>query len=437
MEPVTVGYISVGVLILFLFSGMHIGVVMGLIGFFGMVYLSGWGAGLGALKTVPWATYFTSYDFSVIPLFILMGEFCFHGDISGDLYTAAHKILGGLKGGLAMATIGACAAFAAVSGSSMATAATMSTVALPEMRKHNYNMSLATGTLAAGGTIGILIPPSVILVVYGMITQTSIGKLFLAGFIPGILQALLFVGVIAFLCWRHPDWGPAGDRSSLLEKIKSLKGTWIVLCLFLLVIGGIYFGLFSPTEGAAVGAAGAFLFALIRRKLGWKQFTSSLIETVRTTGMIFFIMVGAMMLGYFFAVTRLPSEIATLISGLAINKYIIWAGIIVLYLFLGCIMDSLAMVLLTVPILFPLMCGPSGLGFNEVWFGIMIVIVVEMGMITPPVGMNVFVIKGMAQDVPAYSIFKGILPFLYTDVVEIVFLTAFPIIVLWLPSVLK
>ena len=437
MEPVTVGYISVGILVLLLFSGLHIGVVMGLIGFFGMVYLSGWTAGLGALKTVPWATYFTSYDFSVIPLFVLMGEFCFHGDISGDLYSAAHKFLGGLKGGLAMATIGACAAFAAVSGSSMATAATMSTVALPEMRKHNYDMGLATGTLAAGGTIGILIPPSVIMVVYGMITQTSIGKLFLAGFIPGILQALMFIAVIGFLCWRNPILAPTGEKSSWMEKIISLKGTWIVLLLFILVIGGIYTGWFSPTEGAAAGAFGAFLFALARRKLPWKQFVGSLMETVRTTGMIFFILVGAMLLGYFFAVTRLPHEISVVVSGLAINRYVIWAGIVVLYLFLGCIMDSLAMVLLTVPILFPLMCGPGGLGFDPVWFGIMIVIVVEMGMITPPVGMNVFVIKGMAQEVPTYTIFKGILPFLYMDLVEVALLTALPVIVLWLPTVLS
>jgi C4-dicarboxylate transporter DctM subunit len=435
MEPITIGYIGVGVLIILLFSGMHIGVVMALIGFFGYSYIVGWVAGFEVLKSVPYTT-FSTYEFTVIPLFVLMGEFCFHGDISGDLYAAAHKFLGGLRGGLAMATIGACAAFAAVSGSSMATAATMSTVALPEMRKHKYNLSLATGTLAAGGTIGILIPPSVILVIYGMLTQTSIGKLFLGGFVPGILQAVMFILVIAFLCWRNPTWAPLGERISFTEKLKSLKGVWIVLLLFLLVIGGIYFGVFSPTEGAAMGAAGAFIFALARRKLNWKHFTSSLMETTKTTGMIFFIMVGALMLGYFFAVTRLPSEIATVISGLTVNKYIIWAGVIVLYLFLGCIMDSLAMVLLTVPILFPSMCGPAGLGFDPVWFGIMIVIVVEMGMITPPVGMNVFVIKGMAQDVPTYTIFKGIIPFLLTDIVEVIILTALPVIVLWLPNIL-
>ena len=336
-----------------------------------------------------------------------------------------------------MATIGACAAFAAVSGSSMATAATMSTVALPEMRKYKYDMGLATGTLAAGGTLGILIPPSVIMVIYGMLTEQSIGQLFLAGFIPGVLQAALFIGVIGFQCYRNTSLGPPGPSSSILEKVRSLKNTWIVVALFLLVIGGIYFGVFSPTEGAGIGATGAFLFALGRRRLHWKQFVSSLLSTVRTTGMIFFIMLGAMILGYFFAVTRLPNEFASIITAFKVSPYLIWVFVIILYLILGCLMDSLAMVLLTVPILFPLMCGPGGLGFDPIWFGIMIVIVVEMGMITPPVGMNVFVIKGMAADVPTYTIFKGIMPFLITDLFEIAILTAFPVVVLWLPRVLS
>lgn len=436
MEPIVVGYIGIGVLIILLFSGLHIGVVMGLLGFVGMVYLNGWEGGLGVLKITPYST-FANYDFSVIPLFILMGEFCFHGDISSDLYSATHKILGSLKGGLAMATIGACAAFAAVSGSSVATAATMTTVALPEMRKHKYDMGLATGSLAAGGAIGILIPPSVILVIYGIITQQSIGKLFLAGFAPGILQALLFMGVISFLCWRSPSLGPPGPPSSVWDKIKSLKNTWIVILLFLLVIGGIYLGVFSPTEGAGIGATGAFFFALGRRKLGWKQFKSALVETVQTTGMIFFILVGAMILGYFFAVSRLPNEFSTLVAGFHVSRYIIWAFVIILYLILGCLMDALAMVLLTVPIFYPLMCGTGGLGFDPIWFGVMIVIIVEMGLITPPVGMNVFVIKGMAPDIPAYTIFRGIVPFLYAELLEVVILTAFPIIVLWLPQAFR
>jgi C4-dicarboxylate transporter DctM subunit len=417
MEPVTVGYIGVALLILLLFSGLHIGIVMGVLGFAGMVYLVGWDAGLGILKTVPYTTW-AGFDFSVIPLFILMGEFCFHGDISNNLFSAAHKFLGSLRGGLAMATIGACAAFAAVSGSSVATAATMGTVVLPEMKKYNYDSALATGTLAAGGTIGILIPPSVIMVIYGMITEQSIGKLFLAGFIPGILQAIMFILMIAFLCWRNPKLGPAGPRFTWLEKIKSLRSTWIVILLFLLVIGGINLGWFSPTEGAGIGAMGAFVFAVSRKKLGWKQFKESVFSTVKTSSMIFFILLGATILGYFFAVTRLPNEI------------------VLVYLFLGCVMDSTAMILLTVPILFPLMCGVGGLGFDPIWFGIMIVIVVEMGLITPPVGMNVFVIKGMAKDVPTYTIFRGIIPFLIMDVVEIAILTAFPVIVLWLPNVL-
>jgi C4-dicarboxylate transporter, DctM subunit len=438
MAPIQVGYIGIALLIVLLFSGLHIGVVMGLIGFVGMVYLNGWQGGLGVLMTTPYTTW-ASWDFSVIPLFVLMGEFCFHGEISGDLYSAAHEFFGSLRGGLAMATIGACAAFAAVSGSSMATAATMCTVALPEMRKRNYDLSLATGTLAAGGTIGILIPPSLIMVIYGMLTQQSIGKLFLAGFLPGILQAAMFIAVIGFLCWRKPSLGPAGESTSAWHKIKSLRNTWIVVLLFLLVIGGIYLGWFSPTEGAGIGAFGAFIFALARRRLTWKAFRSSLTETVRTTGMIFFIMTGAMILGYFFAVTRLPNELSSFIVSFHVSRYIVWTAVIILYLILGCLMDSLAMILLTVPILFPLMCGvpPAGLGFDPIWFGIMIVIVVEMGMITPPVGMNVFVIKGMAQDVPTYSIFRGILPFLFMDLVEVAMLTAFPVIVLWLPQVLS
>jgi C4-dicarboxylate transporter, DctM subunit len=432
LEPVTVGYIGVVVLIVLLFAGVHIGIVMGLIGVLGMAYLSGWGAGLGILRTVPYST-FASYDFSVIPLFILMGEFCFHGDISGDLYQTAHKFFGRLRGGLAMATIGACAAFAAVCGSGIATAATMTTVALPEMRKYKYNIGLATGTLAAGGTIGILIPPSVIMIIYAMITQQSIGALFLAGFIPGILQAVLFVGIIGFLCWRNPDLGPSGPSSTWPEKFKSLKNTWIVIVLFLLVIGGIYFGWFSPTAGAGIGAIGALLFALARRKLGWRKFKESLLSATTTSAMIFFIILGAMLMSYFLAVTQLPVALSNLVNGLDISPYLIWFFVVILYLFLGCLMDEIGMLLLTVPILYPLMIG---MGFDPIWFGIMVVIVCEMGMIVPPVGMNVFVIKGMAPDVPTYSIYRGILPFLYMDLLEIIVLTAFPVVVLWLPQVL-
>jgi C4-dicarboxylate transporter DctM subunit len=433
MEANTIGYIGIAVLLILLFSGVHVGVVMGMVGFLGMCYLSGWTAGLGILKTVPYST-FASYDFSVIPLFILMGEFCFNGGISSDLYSAAHKLLGSLKGGLAMATIGACAAFAAVSGSGIATAATMATVALPEMRKRNYDLGLATGTLAAGGTIGILIPPSVIMVIYGMLTSQSIGKLFLAGFIPGILQAGMFIGVIAFMCWRNPDLGPSGPSSTFLEKIKALRNTWIVLILFVLVIGGIYLGWFSPTAGAGIGASGAFLFALARRKLSWEQFRQSILETVKTSAMIFFIILGAMILSYFLAVTRLPINLATIVKGFSVSPYLIWFFVVVLYLILGAFMDEIGMILLTVPILYPIM---TSLGFDPIWFGIMVVIICELGMILPPVGMNVFVIRGMAPDVPTYTIYRGAVPFVLMDILEIGILTALPVIVLWLPQVMR
>lgn len=433
MDSVTVGYIGIAILLILLFSGLHIGVVMGLLGFLGLVYLLGWDNALGVLKTEPYSD-FASYDFSVIPLFILMGEFCFYGNISGDLYQTTHKIFGSLRGGLAMATIGACAAFAAVCGSGIATAATMTTVALPEMRKYKYDLGFATGTLAAGGTIGILIPPSVIMVIYGMLAQQSIGKLFLAGFIPGVIQATMFICVIGFMCWRNPKLGPAGLSSPLIEKIKSLKNTWIVIVLFLIVIGGIYFGWFSPTAGAGIGAMGAFLFALSRRRLSWKQFVGSLVETSKTSGMIFFIILGALILSVFLAVTRLPAALSDMVLELHLSKYVIWICIVILYLFLGAVMDEIGMILLTVPILFPIMVS---LGFDPIWFGIMVVIICEMGMILPPVGMNVFVIKGMAPDVPTYSIYKGILPFVYVDIFEIILLTALPIIVLWLPSALS
>jgi tripartite ATP-independent transporter DctM subunit len=272
------------------------------------------------------------------------------------------------------------------------------------------------------------------MVIYGMLTQTSIGKLFLAGFIPGVLQAGMFVLVILFMCWRNPNLGPSGPATTLWEKIKSLKNTWIVIVLFIAVIGGIYSGLFSPSEGAAVGAFGAFLFALFRGHMKWPQFKGSLLAATKTTGMIFFIILGALMLSSFLAVTRLPTHLAEMMAGLSISPYIIWLFIFVLYIFLGCIMDEIGMILLTVPILFPIM---TSLGFDPIWFGIMVVIVCEMGMIVPPVGMNVFVIKGMAPDVPTFTIYKGILPFLYIDIFEVALLTAFPIIILWLPQVLS
>lgn len=433
MTSLTVGFIGIGVLFILLFSRMPIGFVMALVGFGGFAYLTGFDAALGILRIVPYRT-FSDYGLSVIPLFILMGSFCFYAGLSKDLYDTVHKWIGQLRGGLAMATVGACAGFAAISGSSLATAATMGTVALPEMKRYKYDDRLATGAVAAGGTIGILIPPSIGLILYGVITEQSIGKLFLAGFIPGVLEAVFYMVTIYILCKRNPLMGPPGPGTSLMQKITSLKDTWIVLALFVLVIGGIYMGVFSPTEAAGVGAFGAFLFGLARRKLGWQAFKGSLAETGKTTAMVFIILLGAIILGYFLAVSRLPFELATIIGDLTVNRYVILGIILVFYILLGAVMDSLAMMLLTVPIFFPLVMA---LGFDPIWFGIIIVRTMEIGLITPPVGLNVYVIKGVAKDVPMQTIFRGIIPFLMADIAHVALLVAVPQISLFLPGFMK
>jgi C4-dicarboxylate transporter DctM subunit len=433
MTPLIIGYIGIALLIILLFSGIHIGLAMGLIGFLGIAYINSMGAGLMVLKTVPFTT-FSNYGLSVIPLFILMGIVCFHAGISKELYEAVHKWLGHLKGGLAMATVGACAFFAAVSGSSLATAATMGAVALPEMRRYKYDSALATGAIAAGGTMGILIPPSVPLVIYGILANQSIGKLFMAGIIPGILEAVFYIITIAILCRFKPNIGPPGPKTRFMDKVGAIKATWGVLILFLVVIGGIYLGVFSPTEAAGVGACGACIFALIRIRLPWSNLKNSLIETVKTTSMIFFILLGAMILGYFLAVTRLPFKLAEIVGGLPVSRYVILILIMVIFLLLGCVMDSLAMIILTIPIFFPLI---DKLGFDAIWFGILVVRAAEIGLITPPVGMNVFIIKGVAKDVPMYTIFRGIIPFVIADLCHVTLLIAVPQISLFIPSLMK
>jgi C4-dicarboxylate transporter DctM subunit len=433
MTPLTIGYIGIVVLVILLFSGIHIGVVMGVIGFLGIACISGWDGGFAVLRTVPFTT-FANYGMSVVPLFILMGVFCFYSGISKELYDCVHKWLGQLRGGLAMATVGACALFAAISGSSLATAATMGSVALPEMKRYRYDPALAAGSISAGGTMGILIPPSIPLVIYGILTSESIGKLLMAGIIPGILQAVFYIITIHILCLWRPSLGPPGPKSSLMEKVVSLKAIWAVVVLFTLVIGGIYFGFFSPTEAAGVGACGACIFALMRRRLSWRSFQESITSSIKTTAMIFVIFLGAMILGYFFAVTRLPFEMASFIGGLPVNRYAILILILIVYLFLGCIMDSLAMILLTVPIFYPLI---KTLGFDPIWFGIIVVRAMEIGLITPPVGLNVFIIQGITKDVPMYTIFWGIVPFLIADFCHVTLLIVVPQIATFLPGLMK
>jgi C4-dicarboxylate transporter, DctM subunit len=429
MTPVLAGYLSIVVLVLLIFARMQIGIGMALVGFLGFAFIAGLEPALGLLRMVPYAT-FASQEMSVIPLFILMGAFAFASGLSEDLYRAAHKMLGQYRGGLAMATVAACSFFAAISGSSLATAATMGRVVMPEMKRYKYDTALATGAIAAGGSIGILIPPSVILIIYGIITEQSIGKLFLAGFIPGIMEALLYILTIMFVTWRNPALGPKGDPTTARQKLFAFMQTWEVILLFLLVIGGIYTGIFTPTEAAGVGAFVAFCMAIRRRKVNWETLTTSLVSTAQTTGMLFIIVFGAMVLGYFFSLSRLPFEMASFVGDLPVNRYIILILILLVTLFLGCIMDSMAIVLLTVPIFYPTIMK---LGFDPIWFGILVVRVTEMGLITPPVGMNVYVIQGITGERMG-TIFRGVIPFLLADVVHIAILIAIPQITLFLPG---
>ncbi|MBW1801647.1 MAG: TRAP transporter large permease subunit [Deltaproteobacteria bacterium] len=432
ISPLQAGFFGIFLLVLMLFSGMPIGIVMAVVGFIGLAYVAGVEPSLTSMGSSPHTTS-SSYSLSVVPLFVLMGAFCFHSGLSRDLYSTVYKWLGHLPGGLAMATVGACAGFAAVSGSSVATVATMGTVALPEMKRYDYDVALAAGSIAAGGSIGILIPPSVILVIYAILAEQSVGKLFLAGFIPGILEALFYMVTIYIICHRNPVIGPRGEKFSLIDKVISLKGTWGVIVLFLLVIGGLYMGVFTPTEAAGAGAFGAFLFTLGRKKLTWENFTGSLIETGKTTAMVFVILIGANILGYFLAVTRLPFDLSNFMANLPINRYFVLLGIILIYLILGAIMSSMAMIVLTVPIFFPII---TALGFDPIWFGILIVRVVELGQITPPIGINVFVVKAIAKDVPMYTVFRGIIPFLIADFCHVALLIAFPQIALLLPNLM-
>lgn len=432
MDPFIVGLIGIAILLVFLFSGLSIGVAMALVGFLGFAVLVGLWPALGLLKSVPYST-FADYNLSVIPLFILMGSFAFAAGISENLFNAVYKWIGHFRGGVAQATIVACACFAAISGSSLATAATLGAVALPEMKKYKYDDGLATGAIAAGGSVGILIPPSVILIIYGIITEQSIGKLFLAGFIPGIMETVFYLFTIWYLTFFKPHHGPKGPKTTFGEKIYSLGRTWEVVVLFLVVIGGIYMGWFTTTEAAGIGAFGTFFFAIIRRKMNWKVFRDSIVNTCQTSGMLFLIVLGAMIFGYFLSVSQVPSNLAATVANLPLNRYVILVIILLITLALGCVMDSMAIVLLTIPVFFPMVMD---MGFNPIWFGILVVRVTEMGLITPPVGLNVFIIKGIS-GVPIGTIFRGVLPHLIADALQVAFLIIFPQISLFLPNMMS
>ena len=429
MSPIFIGCIGIVALIAAIFLRVPIGMAMVAVGAAGFAAISGVNAALGLLRGVPYET-FANPTYAVVCLFLLMGNFAFKSGISDELFAAVNTWLGRLKGGLAIATVAACGGFAAICGSSVACAATMGVVAFPEMRKFKYANTLATGCIAAGGTLGILIPPSTVMVLYGIITGQSIGDMFMAGVIPGLIQIVLYMAVVRLWVKVRPAEGPAGQSYDLRTKLRSLSGVWSIVALFVVVIGGLYSGVFSPNEAAGVGAFGALLLGLFRCRDRFAFMRDSLEDSVRTSGMCFLVVLGAMIFGYFLTVSRIPAELSTLIAGVVESPMLIVLGVLLVMVVLGCFMDSMAIVLLTVPIFFPLI---EAYHINPVWFGILVVRVTEIGLITPPVGLNLFVIKGVA-DVPMGSVFRGVMPFLLADMAHVALLLTFPILSLWLPG---
>ncbi len=426
---------SIGLLAMLIlaFARVPLAIAMGLVGFAGLWWMRGLNPALASVTSTVYEAGF-EYTLSVVPLFILMGNFVTRAGMSRELYRAAYTLVGHFRGGLAMATVMACAGFGSVCGSSIATAATMTKVAYPSMKDHGYSGQLAAGAIAAGGTLGILIPPSTILVIYGLVTETSIGKLFAAGMIPGLLAVVMMCLTISFLTWRDPSSGPAAERSSWAERMDAMKDIWAVAFLFVIVMGGIYGGVFTTTEGAGIGAFGAFIIALLRKSLNWSVTLDILIESARTTGMMFMILVGALVFANFVNFTTLPTDLKNLVSTHNISPVTVMIAICAIYVILGAAMEELSMVLLTLPVFFPLVVS---LGFDPVWFGIIIVLVVMIGLVSPPVGMNMFVVRNMLPELSTATIFKGVLPFVYTLVAVLALMVAFPQIALFLPQMLK
>ncbi|WP_101046835.1 TRAP transporter large permease [Macromonas nakdongensis] len=415
------------------FLRVPLAVAMMIAGVAGMGLMRGWTPALAGVSQVVFETGF-AYVLSVIPLFVLMGNFVTRAGMARELYTAANSFVGHRKGGLAMASIIASGGFGAICGSSIATAATMTKVAFPEMRKHGYKDSLATGAIASGGTLGILIPPSTIMVIYGIITETNIGEMFVAGILPGIVAVLMLCLAVVFVTWRDPEAGPPAERHSWGERFTALRNIWAVVLLFALVIGGIYGGVFTATEGAGVGAAGAFLFALVRRTLSPKVLLEILVESSRTTAMLFTILIGAMIFTNFINFTSMPTDLRDWVVGISPSPIVVILLMMAIYLALGMVMEELAIVLLTIPVFFPIV---TGLGFDPVWFGILIITVVEIGMISPPVGLNLFVINSLLKDVRLNTIYRGVWPFVMADILRLGILIAIPGLSLWLPQLMR
>ena len=434
MSPEAVAVLGFVVLFALMLLRVPVGMAMGLVGVCGFGYLVG---GEPALKLVGQTSMrtVTDYSFGVIPMFLLMGTFVSNSGMSRDLFRTANAFVGHLRGGLGIATVAACGGFAAICGSSVATAATFSAVAYPEMRRYGYPQSFAAGVVAAGGTLGAMLPPSTVLAVYGLITEQDIGKLYIAGILPGLLAMAMYVATIALIGFARPKFLPAGTRTPWRQRLTDMKIIWAPMLLFVFVIGGLY-GLpylprFTPTEAGGVGATGAFLIGVFTGRLNKDKILMSLLQATRTAAAVFTVLIGALIFGYFLTITQTPQNVTAFLTGLGVGKFGVLALIMLMYLVLGCLMDALAMVILTVPIIFPVV---THLGFSPIWFGVIIVMTVELGLIHPPVGMNVFVIKSVVKDVSFATIFKGVIPFILTDLIRLVILIAFPIIALWLPS---
>ena len=429
MSVEIIGIIGIGVLLLLLFSGMWLGFAMAFVGFIGLILIVGFQGACKVLATLPYTTT-AFYPISALPLFVLMGLIVGAAGLSTDLYDTAYKWFGRLPGGLAISTVFASGGFAAITGSSSASLVTIGSVALPEMKKYKYDPRLATGTVAAGGTIGILIPPSLGFILYAILTEESIGRLFMAGIIPGILEVVFYVGLIYFMCRMNPSLGPRGPKTAMRDKIRSLKNTWPVLLLFALVIGGIYGGIFTPTEAGAVGAFGAMVIILFMRRLNLRGLAVGTMEALKMTGMILILVLGAFIFAHFLALSKLPFLLSEFITGMNIPRYATLVAIILLYIVLGMFLEIFSSILLTVPILFPSIVA---MGFDPIWFGVIMVRVMEIGLITPPIGMNVFMLAGVT-DTPLGTMFRGIVPFVIADFLHVALLVAFPQISLYLPQ---
>lgn len=434
MSLTIIGVLGIALLLFVLFVlAMPVGFAMAIVGFCGFWYCVSFDAAITVTATDVWNT-FSKYGLTVIPLFIFLGYLAFNSGIAGRLYAAAYKWVGHWRGGLAIATIGADELFAAICGSNTATAATMGTVALPQMKKYNYHNMLSSGTVVTGGTLGTVMPPSVVMIIIGIQTEQSIVKLFLGGILPALLLGLLFVITIVILCRVYPEYGPAGPKAGIRERLVSLTGVIEALTIFVLVIGGLYTGLFTPTEAGAVGVFFALLVILITGRITWKGFLDSIRDTLKISSMVFFLVTGAIIFGRFLAVTRLPYVVAEFAASLPVSPYLILAVILIIYLVGGCFIDSLGFLVLTIPIFFPV---GTALGFDPVWYAIILTMVTTLGAVTPPVGVNIYVVKALAPDIELGTIFKSISYFLAACLLAIIILIIFPQIVLLIPNLVN